>query len=226
MCGRYNIIPDARAWVAAFDLPDSFGTVISAMSPNYNIAPTQDVPIVRNNPETQRRELVFAHWGLIPFWAKDSKIGYRMINARAETVAVKPAFRAAFRKRRCLVPVNGFYEWKKSDSIQQPYLIRLKNPLPFAFAGLWESWHDPHDDRILQSCTIIVTEANQFMTRIHDRMPVILSYDDYARWLDPLGENRISLLKPCPDDWLDAYPVGTYVNNPRNNNSQCIERIE
>ncbi|MGH8549578.1 MAG: SOS response-associated peptidase [Methylococcales bacterium] len=147
MCGRYNIIPDAPAWVTAFGLSENAGKEISEMSPNYNVAPTQNVPIVRNNTETAERELVFAHWGLIPFWAKDSKIGYRMINARAETVAEKPAFRTAFRKRRCLILANGFYEWKKGASGKQPYLIRLKDQMPFAFAGLWESWHNPEDDR-------------------------------------------------------------------------------
>lgn len=226
MCGRYNIIPDAPAWVTAFGLSENAGKGISEMSPNYNVAPTQDVSFVRKNIENGERELVLAHWGLIPFWAKDTKIGYRMINARAETVAEKPAFRAAFRKRRCLIPANGFYEWKKSGSAKQPYLIRMKNEKPFAFAGLWEGWHNVEDDTNLQSCTIIVTEANEFMTQIHDRMPVILNPDDYGRWLDSDNDDGISLLTPCPDDWLDAYPVSTHVNSPRNNDPQCIERIE
>jgi putative SOS response-associated peptidase YedK len=226
MCGRYNIIPDAPAWVAAFGITENAGKEISKMSPNYNVAPTQDVPIVRNNRETGARELVFAHWGLVPFWAKDSKIGNRMINARAETVAEKPAFRAAFRKRRCLVPANGFYEWKKNASGKQPYLIQMKNQSPFAFAGLWESWHNPENDTHLQSCTIIVTAANGLMSPIHDRMPVILSSDNYGRWLDSTMEDGASLLTPCPDDWLDSYPVSTYVNSPRNNDLRCVARAE
>ncbi|MCI0667702.1 MAG: SOS response-associated peptidase [Methylococcaceae bacterium] len=226
MCGRYNIIPDADAWVAAFDLPEDAGTVVSEMIPNYNVAPTRDVPIIRTHAETGLRELVLVHWGLIPFWTKDRKIGYRMINARAETVAEKPAFRAAFKKRRCLVPANGFYEWKKGASGKQPYLIRMADAGPFAFAGLWESWTNPADKTVLQSCTIIVTKANEMMTRIHDRMPVILSPDLYGRWLDPGQGDGLSLLTPCPDDWLDAYPVSTYVNSPQNNDSKCIEAIE
>ena len=136
MCGRYNIIPDATAWVTAFGLSEEAGNTISDLAPNYNVAPTQDVPIIRINKDNSQRELVLAHWGLIPFWAKDLKVGYRMINARAETVAKKPAFRAAYRKRRCLIPISGFYEWRKSGSTKQPYLIRMKDVAPFALAGL------------------------------------------------------------------------------------------
>jgi putative SOS response-associated peptidase YedK len=226
MCGRYNIIPDAPAWVTAFSLPENAANEISEMSQNYNVAPTQDVPIVRKNRETGEHELILAHWGLIPFWAKDVEIGYRTINARAETVTEKPAFRTAFRKRHCLIPANGFYEWKKGGSGKQPYVIHMKNHKPFAFAGLWESWRNPKDDTDLQSCTIIVTEANAFMAPIHNRMPVILNPDDYVRWLNVDKDDGISLLTPCPDDWLDAYLVSTYVNSPRNNDSKCIERVE
>ncbi|MGR9105328.1 MAG: SOS response-associated peptidase [Gammaproteobacteria bacterium] len=223
MCGRYHIIPDAPAWLKAFSLSAEAEETVSAIPPNYNVAPTQQIPIVRDNPQTGMREIVCVHWGLIPFWAKDAKIGYRMINARAETVAQKPAFRAAFRKRRCLIPANGFYEWQKRASGKQPYLIRMKDGGPFAFAGLWESWHNPDDETNLQSCTIIVTAANRFMTAIHDRMPVILSRDDYPRWLDCEHQDTHSLLASCPDEWLEAYPVSTYVNSPRHNDSRCIE---
>ena len=149
-----------------------------------------------------------------------------MINARAETVAEKSAFRAAFRKRRCLVPLNGFYEWRKSGATKQPYQIRMKDAAPFALAGLWESWGNPEDDTELESCTIIVAKANQFMAPIHDRMPVILSPKNYSRWLDPDTGDVNSLLGPCPEDWLDAYPVSAYVNSPRNNGTKCVERVE
>ena len=225
MDGRYNIIPDAEAWATAFSLPDEAAKEISNIAPNYNVAPTQDIPIVRNNPETGGRELVFVHWGLVPFWAKDKSIGNRMINARAETVAGKPAFRAAFRKRHCLIPASGFYEWRKSDSGKQPMLIRMNNESMFAFAGLWESWRNPDDEMEMHSCTIITTEANDFMTKIHNRMPVILDPNDYNRWLDLNDRSGMTLLQPCPDTWLEAYSVSTYVNSPRNNDLKCIERM-
>jgi len=224
MCGRYNIIPDAEAWVAAFSLLETVDQEITNLIPNYNVAPTQDVPIIRNNRETGDRELELVHWGLVPFWAKDKTIGNRMINARAESVAEKPAFRASFRKRHCLIPANGFYEWKITESGKQPMHIRMKDELPFAFAGLWESWHSP-DNVEMHSCTIITTQANAFMTRIHNRMPVILDANDYNRWLDPKDGSGKDLLRPCPDKWLEANPVSTYVNNPRNNDFTCIERV-
>ncbi len=225
MCGRYTLLPDAKTWSSAFSLTNAATQQISMLSPNYNVAPTQDVPILRDNPETGERELAFARWGLIPPWAKDAKFGYRTINARAETVAEKPSFRAAFRKRRCLIPASGFYEWKKTGSTKQPYLIQMQDETPIAFAGLWESWQNPQDDAIVQSCTVIVTNANAFMKPIHDRMPVILSPDDYSRWLDPTADAGKSLLTPCPSDWLASYPVSTYVNSPKNNDSQCIKPI-
>ncbi len=226
MCGRYNIIPDITVWVTAFGLSDEAGKTISNLAPNYNVAPTQEVPIIRINKANSKRELDLVHWGLIPFWAKDLKVGYRMINARAETVAKKPAFRAAYRKRRCLIPISGFYEWIKNGSAKQPYLIRMKDVAPFALAGLWEKWYNPEDETELESCTIIVTEANRFMTPIHDRMPVILCPKDYNRWLDPDAEDVNLLLRPCPDDWLEAYPVSTYVNSPWNRDARCIERVK
>ena len=226
MCGRYNIIPDAEAWTTAFSLSEDFGEEISTLGPNYNVAPTQVVPIVRNNRETGDRELILVHWGLVPFWAKDRSIGNRMINARAETLAEKPAFRTAFRKRRCLIPASGFYEWRKSDSGKQPMHIRMKDKSPFAFAGLWVSWRNPNDEVETESCTIITTQANDFMARIHNRMPVILDANDYNRWLDPNNSDGELLLQPCPGEWLDAHPVSTYVNNPRNNDSKCIERVD
>ena len=225
MCGRYNIIPDAEAWVTAFSLPDEVGKEISNLTPNYNVAPTQDILIVRNNRETEDREFVFVHWGLVPFWAKDKVIGNRMINARAETVAEKPAFRAAFRKRHCLIPASGFYEWRKSDSGKQPMLIRMKDESTFAFAGLWESWRNPDNEVEIHSCTIITTQANDFMAQIHNRMPVIIDVNDYNRWLDPNDGSDATLLQPCSGAWLEAYPISTYVNSPRNNDSKCIERV-
>lgn len=226
MCGRYTILPNAETWTKAFGLSDDIANQVSILSPNYNVAPTQNVPILRDNHEAGKRELAFIRWGLLPSWAKDTKFSYRTINARAETVAEKPSFRAAFRKRRCLVPASSFFEWRKVESRKQPHLIQMQDDSPFAFAGLWESWHNPQDESIVQSCTIIVTDANEFMKPIHDRMPVILNPDDYGRWLDPTADDGRSLLRPCPSEWLASYPVSTYVNSPKNNDSRCIQPMK
>lgn len=226
MCGRYTLLPNAEQWIAAFKLPREAKQAIETLAPNYNVAPSQAIPIVRNRGETGERELALVHWGLIPFWAKEKSIGYKMINARAETVAAKPAFKNAYRKRQCLVVANGFYEWQKRDGgTKQPYLIRIKDHAPLAFAGLWESWHNPESGSELQSCTIIVTEANDRLKPIHHRMPVILDSQDYESWLDPGSQQAQALLRPCPDEWLEFHPVSTYVNSPQHNDPKCIEPI-
>lgn len=194
-------------------------------APRYNIAPTQQVPVVRVAPDSGEREMTLLRWGLIPSWAKDASIGNRLINARAETVASKPAFRAAFKRRRCLVPADGYYEWQKVGSKKQPYLIQRQDGAPFAFAGLWESWHADRPDAV-ETFTIITTDANEATTAIHDRMPVILDEEDYAMWLDPEFEGREaleSLLRPYPGEALQLTPVSTYVNNPRHEDPRCIE---
>ena len=165
----------------------------------YNIAPTQAVAIVQIAAGTSVRRWQMVRWGLIPSWAKDASIGNRMINARGETLADKPAFRAAFRRRRCLVPADGYFEWQKTGSVKQPYYIRLCDDRPFAMAGLWESWLNPTTNEPLQSCTIITTQANQLTQPIHDRMPVILDAADYELWLDPQlqdPERLGALLRP------------------------------
>jgi putative SOS response-associated peptidase YedK len=194
----------------------------------YNIAPTQEVASVRMEPETCQRELSLLHWGLIPSWAKDAKIASKLINARAETVAEKPSFRAAFTKRRCLIVTDGFYEWQKLlGGKKQPHYIHRQDDKPFAFAGLWESWNG--EVGIVESCTIITTSANEVMQPLHDRMPVILSESDYDLWLDPAFKEKAvlqELLKPCPADWLEAYAVSTRVNNPKHEEAACVERIE
>lgn len=171
MCGRFTLRTPAKHIAEIFGLSDVFD-----LPHQYNIAPSQDVAAVRLNREGKKRELAMLHWGLVPFWAKDPKIGYRTINARAETLATKPSFRNAFKKRRCLIVADGFYEWQKTNGKKQPFLIHMKDDRPFAFAGLWEHWKG--DDEVIESCTIIVTEANDLMKPIHDRMPVILSPDD------------------------------------------------
>lgn len=220
MCGRYNLITDARALVDFFSLDNSL-----EIQPRYNIAPSQGVPAVRQKGEG--REISLLHWGLIPHWAKDKKIGYRMINARAETVADKPSFRAAFRRRRCLVPATGFYEWRAVTGGKQPYNIQVGEGKLFAFAGLWESWKGM-DGEVLESCTIIVTEANEVIRPIHERMPVILDPADYAAWLDPGLHDRTvlqSLLGPCPPGWINCYPVSPRVGSAANDDAALVEPL-
>ncbi len=221
MCGRFTLRAPASVVAEQFGLFDT-----APLSPRYNIAPSQTVAAVRRATESVEpaRQLVLLQWGLVPSWAKDAKVGNRLINARAETVAEKPAFRAALRRRRCLVVADGFYEWQRTGGKKQPYFIRLADDRPFAFAGLWERWEGP-DHAALETCTLITTEANELMAPIHDRMPVILSPDDYDRWLDPAiqkPEHLQPLLRPYPSDAMVAYPVTTHVNNPKNEDPRCI----
>jgi putative SOS response-associated peptidase YedK len=165
-------------------------------------------------------------WGLIPSWADDPKIGYKLINARAETVAGKPAFRNAFRQRHCLIPADGFYEWHAAGTkAKQPWHIRRKDGRPFAFAGLWEHWNAPESPPV-ESCTIITTDANEVVRPIHDRMPVILDPADYAAWLDPRDPTIAQeLLRPCPAEVMTAFPVSSMVNNPKNEDPRCLEAV-
>ena len=193
------------------------------LAPQYNIAPTQTVPIVRRRKSEEGRELAFVRWGLVPFWAKDLSIGSRLINARAEGIAEKPAFRDAFKARRCLVPADGFYEWRKIDGGKQPMLVRLRSGEPFGFAGLWERWRGPEGP--VETFTIVTTDPNAVTAPIHNRMPVILDPADYDQWLDPTKPDGQALLRPCPDDWLEACPVSTKVNSPRNDSADLIEPL-
>ncbi|MCE2466192.1 MAG: SOS response-associated peptidase, partial [Dehalococcoidia bacterium] len=207
MCGRYTLIADLGDLVQRFEFDGSD----FSYDPGYNIAPTESVLTVRN---VEGREAVFMKWGLIPFWAKDPKIGTRMINARAETVATKPSFRNALKKRRCLVLADGYYEWQRIPTGKRPYRIILKSGEPFAFAGLWETWKDTQGN-IVPSCTIITTAANEYLAPIHNRMPVILTREMEETWLAPSIEETSDLahlLIPSPDDALDAYEVSTLVN--------------
>lgn len=219
MCGRFALNSPPQRIAQQFSLDQ-----IPELFPRYNITPGQVIPVVRHNAE-EKRELVLARWGLIPAWSKEPKIEYSTINARAETVASKPAFRSAFRSRRCLVPADAYFEWQKrpGSKLKQPFLIGLKNQGLFAFAGLWEHWHQ--GDIVIESCTIIVTDANALTQSIHDRMPVILDPSAYDAWLDrktPVGSLQ-ALLKPYDSDEMGAYPVSTLVNNPRHDDPQVIE---
>lgn len=218
MCGRFALTSPAENLAEQFNLAQP-----PLLVPRYNIAPTQPVAAVRLSPHTAQREWVLFHWGLMPSWAKDVKPSASLINARAETVAEKPAFRAAFKRRRCLIPADGFYEWKKEGKTKQPMYIHLANGRSFAFAGLWETWSGA-DGSEIESCTLVTTTPNEFMSTIHDRMPVILDSEDYEWWLNP-GPNpnqTLHLLRPYPAEKMVAYPVSSWVNSPRHDDPQCI----
>jgi putative SOS response-associated peptidase YedK len=199
------------------------------LTPRYNICPTQPITCVRQSASGEN-EAVNLRWGLVPFWAKDLKIGARMINARSETAATKPSFRAAFKSRRCLVLADGFYEWKKVGTQKQPYYISRHDDQPFCFAGLWESWRDKSVDsaKPVETCTILTTDANATMQPLHDRMPVILPREQYAIWLDKEFSNveqLEELLVPQATDDLRTYPVDKLVNRPVNDTPECIKPI-
>lgn len=219
MCGRFTLLTPSKTLAEQFELPD-----MPALPPRYNIAPSQSVAAVRQSPDDGGRELVWLRWGLVPFWAKELDIGARMINARSETVVQKPAFRAAFRQRRCLVLADGFYEWQKQAGGKQPFFIRLADGRPFAFAGLWEHWDGP--EGAVESCTILTTEPNDLVRPLHNRMPIILPPADYALWLDrSVQEPRLlqPLLRPFSTQDMMAYPVSLWVNSPQNDGPRCIE---
>ena len=220
MCGRYTLIADLGDLAQRFEFDGSD----FSYDPGYNIAPTESVLTVRN---LDGREAAFMRWGLIPFWAKDPKIGARMINARAETVAEKPAFRSALKRRRCLVLADGYYEWQKTPAGKRPYRIIMHSGEPFAMAVLWETWNDPKGN-VVPSCTIITTAANDFLSPIHNRMPVILPRESEEMWLDSGVEDPASLigiLAPYPEECMDAYEVSTIVNYARNDGPEVIARV-
>lgn len=222
MCGRFTQTATPETIAEQFHLNEP-----PLFNPRYNIAPSQHVAAIRLNSETAKRECVMLRWGLIPFWAKDPKIGSQCINAKAETLAGKPSFRSAFKKRRCLVIADGFYEWQVQGTRKQPMWIGLRGRRPFAFAGLWEHW-SPTDGEPIESCTIITTQPNALVQSIHNRMPVILSPQDYETWLDPAFQHLDtlnSLLRPFPAEHMTAFPVSTLVNNPRHDASQCLEPV-
>jgi putative SOS response-associated peptidase YedK len=226
MCGRFTLRVPVKEMALVFDFETR--SLFPAEVPRYNIAPTQPIAAVRVRPGHDQRELVALRWGLIPSWADDPAIGNRMINARAESVATKPSFRAAFKSRRCLIPADGYYEWQKVEGRKRPYIITRKDGKPFAFAGLWEHWESKGDAEVIESATILTTEANDLTRSIHDRMPVILNPGDYTRWLDPeSGDPQAlqTLLVPYQGKGLTAYPVSTAVNNPKNENPKCVEPL-
>ncbi len=228
MCGRFTLASDAEALNQTFF---DFGEPMD-LHPRYNISPTQDVAVIANmstdaGESQETGQVEFFHWGLIPSWAKDPKIGNRMINARSETLSEKPSFRNAYKRRRCLILADGYYEWKQipGDRSKQPVYIRLKSQKPFALAGLWEVWQADGMDEPLRSCTIITCPPNAMLAEIHHRMPVILPQDAYAEWLAPNQQSADTLqplLIPYSDEEMEAYPVSRFVNRPTNDSPECI----
>jgi putative SOS response-associated peptidase YedK len=221
MCGRFTLFSDgaelARLFGCGFELP---------LEPRYNIAPSQPVPVVRlveDQPDT--RQVALLRWGLVPSWASDPKIGFSCINARSETAASKPAFRAPFRRRRCLIPSDGFFEWQKKGKAKQPFLFRMRDGQSFAFAGLWERW-TKGDDR--ETCTILTTTANDLVRPLHERMPVILPLAFYDDWLEPHADAPQWLqtaLRPYPAEEMEAVPISSWVNNARHEGPECVRPV-
>lgn len=219
MCGRFTLTVDPA------ELKDTFDayTFPSQFAPRFNIAPTQPVLAIPNDAKNRAD---FFMWGLIPSWSKDPTIGNKLINARGETIAEKPSFRGGFKYKRCLIPADGFYEWKalSGAKTKTPYFIHMKDRKPFAFAGLWDEWQSPDGDTV-RTCTIITTEPNDLMAALHNRMPVILHPKDYDLWLDPTPQTPDKLqhlIKPFPTDNMSAYPVSTLVNKPGNDQPECV----
>jgi putative SOS response-associated peptidase YedK len=212
MCGRFQL-KLAEEWLG------DLGLEMPELPPRYNVAPSQDVLAVR--AEGGRREAALLKWGLVPYWAEDPAVGNRLINARSESVARKPAFRDPFRKQRCLVPADGFYEWRRVGRARDPFLLKMRDGRTFAFAGVWDRWKGK--DARLESCAVLTTAANELVTPIHDRMPVILDRDAYDLWLDPDAreDDLHALLKPFPAERMAAVPVSPRVNRPDVDDPEC-----
>jgi putative SOS response-associated peptidase YedK len=223
MCGRYRLTAKERY------LRDHFGLDGDvSWAPRWNISPTQPVPVVRQDRKEPKRTFALLRWGLIPYWAKDKSIGFKTINAMSETAADKPAFRDAMRRRRCLVPADGFYEWQKVGTKEkQPYSISMTDDSLFAFAGLWERWRDPADE-FVETCTILTTKPNSLVADVHDRMPVILQPEDYDLWLDP-GMTDVAVvansLRPFDSRLMKKYPVNTRINRAENDGPECAVEV-
>lgn len=224
MCARFNLFSNPYELAQIFELlrePD--------WSPRYNIAPAQTTLVIRQAGDGTRMASPLK-WGLVPAPSKNRSVGSQMVNARSETAATKPSFADAFRKRRCIIPANGFFEWEViTQKVKQAWNITQASQEFLALAGLWESWHDAEEDTILETFTILTTAANQFMSEIHDRMPVILSKSAWTQWLNPEIQDvdvLNSLLIPAPEDWLVRVPVGGFVNSTRNDTPECIKPVK
>lgn len=224
MCGRYRLSRRKQL------VEEYFGAVSEEYEwgPRYNVAPSQPVLTIRRDAREPIRKLSTMQWGLIPSWSKDSSIGYKTINARAETVATTASFRDPFKSQRCLVPADGFYEWGRNSTSRQPYCIEVNGGELFAFAGLWDRWTNP-EGQVIESCTILTTTPNTLLADIHDRMPVILSPDMYDCWLDPAFKNTAylsELLKPFDAGLMRRYPVSTRVNQVQNDDADCAKPMD
>jgi len=224
MCGRFSQYNEQEEFEDRFEITDPSGVLFE---PRYNIAPTQNVPIILI--EDDNRVLKLMRWGLVPFWSKDPKIGSRMINARAETITEKASFKNPLKKKRCLVPASGFYEWKKNpDKTKVPMYFHLKSREPFAFAGLWDQWKMPEGDKLF-TFTIITTGPNELMKPIHNRMPLILPQKEESKWLDPEltdYDKLTPLLIPYPSELMEGYEVSKIVNSPKNETPECIKPVK
>ena len=222
MCGRYRLSRRKQLVEEYFDAPGD-----GDWSPRYNMAPTQPVPVIRQHPEEPKRVFSLMHWGLVPSWAKDISGSARMINARSETAATKPAFRDPLRFRRCLIPTDGFYEWRRTGATKQPFCFEINEGGLFAFAGLWDGWRNPRGEW-LKSCSILTTTPNAVTAPIHDRMPVILKKNDYDLWLDPGMTNveaLADLLKPLDANLMRSYAVSARINHVANDDETCSAPI-
>jgi putative SOS response-associated peptidase YedK len=222
MCGRYRLSRRKDFLAEHFDVEPE-----NDWNPRYNIAPTQNVPVIRQDPAQPRRFVSRMRWGLIPFWAKDASVGFKMINARAETVATTPAFRESIRRRRCLIPADGFYEWRRSGRVKTPFCFTMADNSVFAFAGIWDSWRNP-EGKAVETFSIITTSPNALLIDIHDRMPVILPDDNYDLWIDPGFQKTDSicdLLKPFDPQLMQRYEVSSRVNLVKNDDSACAEPV-
>lgn len=222
MCGRFVRKSGAQEIAREFNV--ELSEIRFLLEPNYNIAPGNDVAVVVRR---DRKVLEGFRWGFIPNWSKDEKIGYRMINARGETISQKPAFKKAFTERRCLIVADGFYEWLKGGKKPKPYYFRMKDGSPMGLAGIYETWRSPKGI-LVNSCSIITTASNSLMKPIHERMPAIIGRKDHFCWLDNSSfvEKKLSnLIKPFPEEFMEYYPVGTFVNSTLNNSEKCIEPL-
>jgi putative SOS response-associated peptidase YedK len=223
MCGRYRLSRAKHIIAEHFDIAEEI-----EWSPRYNIAPAQPVAVVRQNPERPVRQFSLMRWGLIPYWAKDANVGFKIINARAETVAEKPAYRDPFKNRRCLIPADGFYEWKREGRVKQPFNFGMADDSIFAFAGIWDRWKNPLGEMI-ETCSIITTTPNALLADVHDRMPVILPLENYDLWLDPgfKGTDDLrEMLRPYEPSLMKRYPVSTRVNLVKNVDPDCAMKLK
>ncbi|NMB43555.1 MAG: SOS response-associated peptidase [Clostridiales bacterium] len=222
MCGRFTAV-DVREIYIKYGL----GDLVPYLEPSYNVAPSHEIPAITNTSNSKDKRITMLKWGLIPSWAKDQSMAYKMINARAETVDERPSFRNLLKSKRCLIPADGFYEWKREEKNKIPYRFILRSGQVFAFAGLWDSWFNPNGD-LINTFTIITTTPNSLLEPVHNRMPVILTEENEKLWLDPKFQDKHllkELLKPYPSELMEKYQVSDIVNSPKNNDERCIQRI-